>query len=82
VSNLLGELSAVIRDGDAFGDFVQLEGCGSPLAKQTLQQATSRREPLRVREQRLGKHGGKRWRIAKPTYGFGWKLEDMLKKTS
>eukprot|EP00435_Cladocopium_sp_Y103_P028791 s209_g7.t1 len=39
VSNLLGELSAVIRDGDAFGDFVQLEGCGSPLAKQTLQQA-------------------------------------------
>ena len=39
VSNLLGELSSVLRDGDVFGVFVQAEGCASPLAKQTLQQA-------------------------------------------
>lgn len=38
VSNLLGELSSVIRDGDAFGSFFKAEGCKSPLAKQTLQQ--------------------------------------------
>ena len=53
VSNLLGELSAVIRDGDAFGDFVQLEGCGSPLAKQTLQQAT-----IRNAWENMGEKGG------------------------
>ena len=40
VSNLLGELSSVLRDGDVFGVFVQAEGCASPLAKQTLQQAS------------------------------------------
>ncbi|CAJ1455722.1 unnamed protein product [Effrenium voratum] len=39
VANLLGELAAVIRDGGVFHTFAAAEGCKSPLAKQTLQQA-------------------------------------------
>ncbi len=38
VSNLFGELSAVLRDADVFEDLLYAEGCESPLAKQTLQQ--------------------------------------------
>jgi len=37
-SNLIGELAAVIVDGDAFSIFIQEEGCDSELAKQTLRQ--------------------------------------------
>ena len=38
VNNLFGELSAVVRDSDVFGDLIYEEGCESPLAQQTLQQ--------------------------------------------
>eukprot|EP00435_Cladocopium_sp_Y103_P038928 s550_g10.t1 len=38
-SNLIGELSSVIQDGDLFGKFVADEGCDSTLAMQTLKQA-------------------------------------------
>ena len=38
VNNLFGELSAVLRDSDVFGDLIYAEGCESPLAQQTLQQ--------------------------------------------
>eukprot|EP00435_Cladocopium_sp_Y103_P040537 s209_g11.t1 len=39
VNNLFGELSAVVRDSEVFGDLIDAEGCESPLAQQTLQQA-------------------------------------------
>jgi len=38
-SNLVGELAAVIADGDAFSVFIRDEGCSSTLAQQTLRQA-------------------------------------------
>jgi len=40
VNNLFGELSSVVQDSELFDDLMFDEGCGSPLAKQTLQQAT------------------------------------------
>eukprot|EP00913_Durusdinium_trenchii_P006626 g6225.t1 len=39
VSNLMGEMASIIRDGDLFGHVMRAEGCESPLAKQTLDQA-------------------------------------------
>ena len=48
VNNLFGELSAVVRDSDVFGDLIYAEGCGSPLAQQTLQQAGARMAPKKV----------------------------------
>ena len=36
--NLIGELAAVIVDGDMFKTFIEGEGCESTLAKQTLKQ--------------------------------------------
>ena len=41
LSKLMGEVSASIADGGYFESFVAMEGCGSELAKQTLQQARS-----------------------------------------
>jgi len=38
-SNLLGELAAVIVDGEAFSIFMQEEGCDSTLVQQTVKQA-------------------------------------------
>jgi len=38
-SNLMGELAAVISDGDVFGRLMQVEGCSSTLAMQTMDQA-------------------------------------------
>ena len=62
VSNLLGELSSVIRDGDVFGSFLTDEGCGSPLAKQTLDQAAVGRADFFIGENL----GWADWG------GFGW----------
>lgn len=39
--NLLGELASTIVDGEAFSTFFAEEGCDSPLAVQTLEQARS-----------------------------------------
>merc|ERR1719189_3151974 len=38
-TNILGELAAVIEDGDVFATLVDQEGCDSPLAHQTMKQA-------------------------------------------
>jgi len=38
-SNIMGELAAVISDGNVFGRFMEAEGCNSSLAQQTLDQA-------------------------------------------
>jgi len=40
-TNLLGQLASTIVDGEAFATFYAEEGCDSPLATQTLQQAKS-----------------------------------------
>lgn len=48
---MFGELAAVLRDSDVFGDMVYAEGCQSPLAKQTLQQVPWTWVCLRVRFQ-------------------------------
>jgi len=37
--NIVGELAAVIQDGDVFATLVSQEGCKSPLAHQTMKQA-------------------------------------------
>lgn len=39
-SNSIGELAAVIQDGDVFGKFMKEEGCKSAMALQTLKQTT------------------------------------------
>lgn len=47
-SNLLGELASHLEDGEAFVTFLQQEGCQSPLAFQTLEQARDATSGMRM----------------------------------
>jgi len=56
-SNLLGELASHIEDGEAFVTFLQQEGCQSPLAFQTLEQARDAMVGMRMLFHRFGVSG-------------------------
>jgi len=57
VSNLLGELASHLEDGEAFVTFLQQEGCQSPLAFQTLEQARDATSGMRMLYHRFAVSG-------------------------
>ncbi|CAE7465007.1 Rs1 [Symbiodinium sp. CCMP2456] len=57
VSNLLGELASHLEDGEAFMTFLQQEGCQSPLAFQTLEQARDATSGMRMLYHRFAVSG-------------------------
>ena len=57
VSNLFGELASHLEDGEAFVTFLQQEGCQSPLAFQTLEQARGATSGMRMLYHRFAVSG-------------------------
>lgn len=56
-SNLLGELAAIIVDGEIFNVFISKEGCRSELAAQTLMQYHAAASGMTILSQRFGASG-------------------------